>query len=384
MKRRTEASERRPKPAKPIQRPSKVTATARALSDLAHEMGPDAKLPKVSELRQRLGVSVVTLNEALQEAESRQLIYRRHGVGIYVSRSIHKGVALACAPRFFRRAAHSPFWDLLIAHSERRAAQKREEFSFHFEAGAAGGSGAPSTCEESSLRRAVAARRVQGVISVGLDEKTVGWLEGEGVPVVAYAGHARCTVSFNGGIAMGTRALVEAGCRNIELWLPPGDEDSPPHLPENDLGAALRRAGVSGGIVREARLESGDTPQEQGFALAQEVFGPQSSSSSEPRPDGLVLSNDLLAHGVLTALRKLGVRPGRDVQIATHANAGSPILLGHDDILLIENDPAELAAAMFNLLEGLMSGDLSRGQSVAISLAPRLRPVGEHAPHPRF
>jgi DNA-binding LacI/PurR family transcriptional regulator len=223
------------------------------------------------------------------------------------------------------------------------------------------------------------------VVSFGVEAETVSWIEGEGVPVVAYAGHARCTVNFDGpgGVAMGTRALLEEGCRDIELWQT-HEEGNPPATPESDLSRAFRRSGAGSGIVREARVESGDTLQERGFALAQEVFGPEAFSSSAPRPDGIVLSNDLMAHGALTALRKLGVSPGHDVQIATHANAGSPILLGHDDILLIENDPAELAAAMFNLLEGLMSGDLSRGQSVAISLAPHLRPVGEHAPHPRF
>ena len=138
---------------------------------------------------------------------------------------------------------------------------------------------------------------------------------------------------------------------------------------------------ASAGILRHASRQDGDTDQEQGFALSHKVFGP---ASPEEQPNGIVLSNDLLAHGALTALVKLGVRPGRDVQIATHANVGSPVLLGHEDILLIENDPEELAAAMFNLLEGLMSGDLSPSQGVAISLAPRLRPVGEHAPRPRF
>lgn len=390
MKRRVEVGQRH---AKAIQRPSKITTAARALSDLAHELGPDAKLPTVTELREQLGVSVVTLNSALAEAEARHLIERRHGVGIYVSRLIRKGVALACAPRFFRQAAHSPFWDLLLAHSEKRAAQKSEQFSFHFEAGepasdSGSAEGAPSTWSESSLGRAVAARQVQGVISVGVGAKMVEWLESQGVPVVAYAGHARCHVSFDdkGGIERGTRSLLESGAQRIELWTPPPDEAGA--APTIDLDShlqAFRRAAkpysASEGILRHASREDGDTDQEQGFALAHKVFDP---ASPEARPDAIVLSNDLLAHGALTALQKLGVRPGRDVQIATHANAGSPILLGHEDILLIENDPEELAAAMFNLLEGLMSGDLSPSQGVAISLAPRLRPVGEHAPHPSF
>jgi hypothetical protein len=45
-----------------------------------------------------------------------------------------------------------------------------------------------TTWEESSLRRAVAAREVQGVVSFGVEAETVSWIEGEGVPVVAYAG----------------------------------------------------------------------------------------------------------------------------------------------------------------------------------------------------
>jgi DNA-binding LacI/PurR family transcriptional regulator len=103
---------------------------------------------------------------------------------------------------------------------------------------------------------------------------------------------------------MGTRALLEEGCRDIELWQT-HEEGNPPATPESDLSRAFRRSGAGSGIVREARVESGDTLQERGFALAQEVFGPEAFSSSAPRPDGIVLSNDLMAHGALTALRKL-------------------------------------------------------------------------------
>ena len=46
---------------------------------------PHSKLPSLSELREIYGVSDTTLKYALAWLESRHLIYRRQGKGIYVS-----------------------------------------------------------------------------------------------------------------------------------------------------------------------------------------------------------------------------------------------------------------------------------------------------------
>ena len=51
------------------------------LIELAHELGPDAKLPTVLQLRDRLGISIATLNSVLNELEAQRVVRRKHGIG---------------------------------------------------------------------------------------------------------------------------------------------------------------------------------------------------------------------------------------------------------------------------------------------------------------
>jgi len=108
--------------------------------------------------------------------------------------------------------------------------------------------------------------------------------------------------------------------------------------------------------------------QEQGYMLAREVFeGPVSA-----RPDGLVISNDMMTDGALVAFEELGIRIGSDIKLVTHANVGSPILFGRTkNMTVIEYDPALLAQAMFSMLDTLMAGQQPAEASVWIR--PRLR-----------
>lgn len=59
------------------------------LVSLAQQLGPDAQLPTMVQLRDSLGVSMHTLNEAVREMEKQGLLRSVHGVGIFVAQSSH-------------------------------------------------------------------------------------------------------------------------------------------------------------------------------------------------------------------------------------------------------------------------------------------------------
>lgn len=65
------------------QRPRLQEACTR-LHRLALELGPDAKLPTMTELRSQLGTSLQTVNDAVRELERRKVVRSVYGVGIYV------------------------------------------------------------------------------------------------------------------------------------------------------------------------------------------------------------------------------------------------------------------------------------------------------------
>ena len=78
---------------------------------------------------------------------------------------------------------------------------------------------------------------------------------------------------------------------------------------------------------------------------------------------------------VMKALENLGLEVGRDIQIATLANAGSPILTDYEDRLIrLELDAQEVTAELFAMLETLMRGGTIAQPSVKV--APHLRDAG--------
>jgi len=105
------------------------------------------------------------------------------------------------------------------------------------------------------------------------------------------------------------------------------------------------------------RTDGGDIGNQlPGYNLARAGFG-----SSDMRPDGLVIEDDMVASGVHKALEELGVRVGVDVKIATHANAGSPVGFGlHGRVIQLLFDPTDFVQAMFALLDDDCVNDLER------------------------
>ncbi|GAB4462451.1 MAG: hypothetical protein OHK0029_29330 [Armatimonadaceae bacterium] len=210
-------------------------------------MGPDQKLPTFARLREELGVSVVTLSNALNELEARQVIYRLPGIGIYVSPKLgHKSVALVCHPGFLQLVGTSPFWDILVEQARERAAARNWEIGYHFTS--------TGTGETVSLHRGllqdVQAGRVHGLLSIGGGDNAYAMMEGSIVPFVAYAGVGPYTVEMDqdSGTSIGAKMLVEAGCRRIAFWSPvmPYRVMS---TPEADLE---RRVGYVAAAIREA------------------------------------------------------------------------------------------------------------------------------------
>ena len=114
--------------------------------------------------------------------------------------------------------------------------------------------------------------------------------------------------------------------------------------------------------------------REQGYETACAVFA-AGENRGETRPDGILIVNDLMTLGVMKALENLGLEVGRDIQIATLANAGSPILTDYEDRLIrLEFDAQEVTAELFAMLETLMRGETIAQPSVKV--APHLRDAG--------
>jgi DNA-binding LacI/PurR family transcriptional regulator len=354
-------------------RPPKFQAVCARLTDLAHRLGPGEKLPTVAQLRDQLGVSVATLNTALGELEAQHILQRKHGVGIYVSERLHhRTICLVCDPSFFQAAATSPFWNMLIERSQKRAEAHQEQFSYHFSLPQSS-NGEPRLAPlHEGLLREIKAGCVDGILAVGLNTPDTAWMEEQWVPFVAFAGPGPYVVGMDNArlVDIAVEQLAAQGCRRIAFWSavsPHRTEGQPPRatvpLGVREFKAAMERHGLTFEpalvednchLCREDGKPHTVTHQEQGYNTACRVFGDQKIAP----PDGIVCADDMLLVGALNLLPKLGVRVGEDVRIATHGNIGSPVLLGWEDRLtIIAYDPDEVVAEMFRLLERLMEGE---------------------------
>ena len=102
----------RPKP--------KVEKVCAQITKIARRLGVHGKLPTVAQLCENLDVSRGTLDSALHELETRNVIYRLHAVGIFVSPYVKKTVCLLIDSRNSENDI-SPFWSLIVEAHQRQA-----------------------------------------------------------------------------------------------------------------------------------------------------------------------------------------------------------------------------------------------------------------------
>jgi DNA-binding LacI/PurR family transcriptional regulator len=328
------------------------------LREMAIQKGPSAKLPTQSELCVQIGTTPATLDDAMRELEAANIIYRRQGSGIYVSPKIgYKSVAIHFSHGSSEMSLSSPFWgmlmELLFRAALERSSAKEHEYSFHL---------LPFgiTREASAGRRAfeelILSGNLDAILCVMPDEPLQGLIGNSGVPVVGYAvgpGIGR-SVGFDyiRMFRIAADQLVRQGCRRIAL-MPARDVLRSLDLPLADLrremGPSVTVHDLSTYVESPGQISEA---QEMGWRTAIETF----SSAADLRPDGLIVMDDMVTDGIMKALFRLGIRPGVDVKIASHANVGSPILrLWEDYLTIIESDPARLVDAMFETLDAVVS-----------------------------
>lgn len=363
-------------------RETKFQKVRTELEALANRLGPEQKLPSIRELAVTMNASVSTLTGALDDLESQNLVYRKHGVGIFVSPSRVKSIWLICDSQFFSHG-HSPFWDVLMDEARERAAQHNEHLSLHFTLP----QGRPDATLHHALVEEIQAGRVHGIIGVGLSRGAAQWILDQGVPFTAFAGWAPFIVALHHTevVRQGVEALISKGCKNISFWKPAElanpERDNEQNVDRSEVifRETLRCHGLQADPALFRFDRNGETPaavesfQQQGYQVVKDVF-----ERDGLRPDGVIITDDTMTRGALLAMARLGIHPGRDVQLVSHSNRGTAVLLEDEQIIRLEFDPAEVVRRLFSLLETLMSGaepkDLTRYyvDSQALMIEPKL------------
>jgi DNA-binding LacI/PurR family transcriptional regulator len=329
---------------------SKTSRSAEAVQEievLLSALKPDQRLPSMRQLMGDLGVSLVTLNRALDDLERRGLVERRPGSGLYARSDVGVRVAVICDPRMVLLFGSSPFYSLMLQALLVEGEAEGLHLSFHFTQvmTLAERDAQPHNSFDTSFRKLLRSGACRGALTLGLSGPQARTLESWGVPSVAFGGSGTCQAAMNEEhmVSRGLEFLKQAGCRRAAFW---GYDDPAADFFVEEarrLGMETQRATIP--IPRADDPIHGEPQAARGFRHA------MARLSAGPQADGLLLLDDAYTQGVLMAMGRLGLAPSKDLQIATHAVAGSPVLWGWEPhLFLISVEPRDLARTMVKVL----------------------------------
>jgi DNA-binding LacI/PurR family transcriptional regulator len=205
---------------------------------------------------------------------------------------------------------------------------------------------------------------IQAIENAGLPVVMIArWVEGSSAPV--FRGDDRQ------GIYMATRYLIDLGHRDI-AFIGGRRETSTGRDRREGYLAAMRDAGID--PVAEWQVGS-KTTRKAGYNSVRALF------SGGNMPSAIVCFNDLVAIGVLSGLRSIGMEPGRDVAVTGYddiaeAEIASPALT------TVWNGQQEAGRLAAQTMTAILSGEKSPRQRVLI--APQLRVRDSTCPPPEL
>lgn len=332
------------------------------LSRLARKLGPGAKLPTAREMAATLGVTTTTILRSLDRLERQGVLRRRQGSGIYVEEAARqKTIALVMGQDIFSAASYH-FGALLLQYCTKRAAIGNERFSFFIDTFLKSSAGDQrQTPAHQDLVDALQDGKIDGMLLLARSsvEQEV-WLRSHGIPLVGMEGRVAALdrenptvmVDYETLIDMGVSRLKEKGCCTAGLMGILAEH-------RGMFEKALKRHGLTGAEKWQVLPKHEDSSLAPLHVKIGRDFGTAFLRQCEGRgPDGLIITDDIVARAALPVLREGGLKAGQDLIVCTHANKGSIVLSEWmTDIHLLEVDPEELVSAMFGLLEGLMAGE---------------------------
>ncbi len=347
---------------------SKMEQARRALLGLIRARGPGIKLPTIQEMCVLFQVSRTPLEQALQSLESRGLLRRRRGSGIYVAETAgQKTVGVVFGGNIFS-SGYSPFWLLLLQAVREQAGGCgfRPRVYLDISEGADGLGGHAQLVED------LEERRLDGLLLLAPHhDDEAAQLRAHGVPLVVFGGTDgadwRVLHDVASFIRLAARELAAAGARRVALM----GHGVRPLL--SRFAEELRQAGIAEAQVEDwtyetwaTRIPEVGTHEHCAYLLTRQQAA--AATDRHPLPDSLVSLEDTMTRGTIVALREVGLRPGGELRIVTAANRGSPVLRPHAaELIQIEYDPAASVRAALAMLGTLMSGDVPPQNPVLIA-----------------
>jgi DNA-binding LacI/PurR family transcriptional regulator len=284
--------------------------------DIIEHYQPGDRLLGERPLAEKLGVSIVTLREALQCMVSEKLIVRHQGKGTFVLKREAEGQDLPIGVLV----------DVDVGHPNTSPSQLRFGIAFTREMEKRGhkavlflGTLKPGDSSEDptslDARKALEEHSIKALIVVCWTSPT--WrtkFELAGIPVVRFGGDCPSGVQLDYPFFVSSAIddLVEKGCRRLALLSWEGVNGEYASLISQVFRDQLMRKGLE---VREPWITHSFNPNLTGAGW--EAFREIWRGSEGEKPDGILITDDSLLRGALLAIHELRIRVPEQLALAT-------------------------------------------------------------------
>lgn len=351
----------------------KKTGVVEALERLARALGPGARLPRMRELAEALGITLATLDQGLTQLERRGLLDRRPRSGVFVSgRIAKKAVGMVIGWNIFAAGDDAAFYALLMEHCVKLAEARGKRFSVFLDYQAQESADGKMPAAHQDLVDALDDGRLDGLLLVSPHGPAqTQWLAEQGVPLVALTlpDASGIVIDSAAMVRMAIGELMRMGVRKIGVIAATEKHARQFREEMTALGRSVEEAWVAIRGLLPYR-----TPFElEGRACAERLLQRAEERQEPGLPGGLIVMDDLMARGACALLAEKGHRIGETIQVVSHSNRGSRVLAAWaDKVIRCEFDPALIAEAMFNRLEARM--DQCPPQAAAVFVPQLISP----------
>jgi len=337
----------------------RVRTTCDQLQARIRHLPAGMPLPTMPELRRELSVSQVTLERAYEQLEARGLIWRKKGKGVFVADRLQTGeFAIVLRPALLGSDA-SPYYRTVSSHVIRLLHDHNPRWQVRMHVGqhTATGPEFPPTLD---LLDPDVLPRLRGVVSFHRLGAIGESLERAGVPITyigEFAGHTCAAFDQHGDfLREAMRHLRDAGCRSI------GSVIYSRPLNGRFIQAFIAHASSVGLACRPEWLDQTDTcaSERTGYEGFVRLW------SREPRPDAILMGDDVMCNGALRATLRLGLRMPRNLRLVTFVSRGIDLAY-HLPVSRVEYDMQELAERVVELMLRRVRGENVTREAVLLT-----------------
>lgn len=310
--------------------------------EIGQQLEPDVKLAK------RFGVSLLTIRETMSALAQEGIVERIHGKGTFVSKrkaQQHVALVLGVGGGCFRETY---YWTRMTEQLQLFLGASGIQSRVYWARSATVDQETDPSYAE--FMQNTTQNDICGVVFIRwpVPERWRKLLQASRVPVVGRGTAYAVNADYSELVREGTRCLLEAGRKKIAFlgWLDPRNPEGK-ELYRKAFQEALSQYG---GQIRERWFASDLHPNwaGAGYAGFKEIWTAESE-----KPDGLLVTDDVLFADAVPAILEIGVRVPEQLMVATYANKGSGILYPFPTIRM-EYDLDDIARRQGGILLRLM------------------------------